>query len=63
MSTPTATDLVTAAADGFAALLASAGPAVADGGKFDNRPTWDNAKPPFDNRPTWDNWDNKNKKK
>ena len=24
--------------------------------KFDNRPTWDNAKPTFDNRPSWDNW-------
>ncbi|GAA2525770.1 multiple cyclophane-containing RiPP AmcA [Winogradskya humida] len=34
-------------------------PAPVDGAKFDNRPTWDNAKPSFDNRPSWDNWNKK----
>ncbi|RSM55054.1 hypothetical protein DMB66_36515 [Actinoplanes sp. ATCC 53533] len=34
-------------------------PALIDAAKFDNRPTWDNTKPPFDNRPSWDNWNNK----
>ncbi|MEV7770166.1 multiple cyclophane-containing RiPP AmcA [Kitasatospora sp. NPDC086791] len=39
----------------------NAHPAV---GKFDNRPTWDNANaaPAFDNRPTWDNWNKQGKK-
>ncbi|GAA3845451.1 hypothetical protein GCM10022243_09680 [Saccharothrix violaceirubra] len=46
--------------NGFAPLLAlGTGTAPARGGKFDNRPTWDNVPNPFDNRPTWDNWNKK----
>ncbi|RGD59444.1 hypothetical protein DR950_18060 [Kitasatospora xanthocidica] len=48
---PVITDLIAAT---------TAQPAV---GKFDNRPTWDNATaaPAFDNRPTWDNWNKTSK--
>ncbi|MFC5718613.1 multiple cyclophane-containing RiPP AmcA [Streptomyces gamaensis] len=60
MSATTAIDLVTKASSGFAELLKTTTPSSDGRERFDNRPTWDNAKPKFDNRPTWDNWDNKN---